>query len=130
LIGGITVIIFIISKFKKEQHLLGKGEKAEGIVFYFSDKTQTTGELEEPPAPYPIIRFVTKNGEWITEEYSVAHSFMKQGDKVKITYDPSNPRNFYVYTNHIDTILYTIGIIAGIIAIGYGLYKLVEYLVN
>jgi hypothetical protein len=134
LVGGILAIWLSTKRLRERDELIDKGERVEGIIFDFlnddgSIVTVSTGDTDFR-ARYPRIRFVTKSGEWITKQYQVTHTFLKQGDKVTVFYDPANPRNFHVQMGSVDVFLYGLIILAGIGAIGYGLYTLIVYLLQ
>jgi hypothetical protein len=47
---------------------------------------------------YPIVRFKTDSGEWITELHNIGlfPGLYKKGAKVIIQYDPQNPKSFTI----------------------------------
>lgn len=129
LIIGILVIYYVWERLKKDKQITRKGENAEGTIFDFTAEPQRSPD-DYMPLNYPIIRFVTKQGEWITEKYHISHTRMKQGDKVQVTYNPANPREFYVHLNHTDTLMYALAIIVGGAGILFSLYNLTVYLIS
>ncbi len=129
LIIGILAIYYVWERLKKDKQITQKGEKTEGTIFDFTEEPQRSSD-NYVPLNYPIIRFVTKEGEWITEKYHVSHTRMKQGDKVQVIYDPANPREFYVHLKHTDTIMYALAIVVGGAGILFGLYNLTAYLLG
>ena len=49
-------------------------------------------------AGYPIIRFLTKENDWITEKSNIGTipGLYKNGEKLIIVYENGNPKNFYI----------------------------------
>jgi len=124
--------VFAFFKFQeKKKRLIENGIEVTGIVFEYSDNASTgyssPGSIE---TNYPTIRFVTKEGLWITEQadYSPSGFFLKQGQKITVIYNADNPKEF-IYKRSID--LSKIGyllLIIGIIAISIGLWFAYKYL--
>lgn len=67
-----------------------------------------------------LVRFKTKEGDWITEPDSnrITGSFLKVQDKVTVIYNPLNPRDFMIKTK------YTNALLAGFALAGTGLIVL------
>lgn len=126
IVAGLCCIYFFMRKSKKGDGLRKSGIRAEGVISDFANNDQGTGHSSGNHS-YPVIRFVTQSGEWITGKYNITHSSLRQGDKVTVYYDHSNPSEFYVEMGGAASLLPAI-LVLGIVAIGYGLYRLVEYL--
>jgi len=77
---------------------------------------------------YPVIRYTTLEKEWITEQYNIGTSYLmayKEGDKVKVVYDPNKTTTFIIddgSTLLIGPILIVIGVIVMIAAFVYYLF--------
>jgi Protein of unknown function (DUF3592) len=93
-ISGILLSIGI-SRWRKGNHLLAKGKKANATVFKnIRDDSGTDG-----PMFYAVIRFITDKQETITKQRNVGYSTpQKVGTKLKIIYDPENPNDFEVHS--------------------------------
>lgn len=99
LIAAIAVVI-VVSLILKRKKLLAAGIQAEGVVFqlnYVNDISVDTSS-GSTGMYYPVIRFLTKENEWITQQYDIGRypSVYKEGDKVVIFYDPTDPTNFII----------------------------------
>ena len=97
IILGLALIIGGYTLLRKLDKMKQNGELVEGIIFSFDGSSSYSGNDSGP-----VIRFVTKEGVWVTKEYSegISHSFMKSGQKVRVIYDPDNPENFCCTLHH------------------------------
>jgi hypothetical protein len=129
ILAGACCIYVFLERSKREHYLRKKGVRAEGIIFDFADTDQDFTNSSGSSTAYPVIRFVTQSGEWITKQYTITHSSLRQGDKVTVYYDTTNPREFYVEIGGIGALLPAI-LVTGIAATGFGLYNLVQYLLR
>ncbi len=105
---------------QKAKNLSGKGIEAEGVVFDIveGDTTRSLGR-------YPVIRFLTSQKEWITQEYNIGISpnLFKKGQKVSVLYNPDDPKEFIIKSAS-TTVVPIVAIILALILLGIGLYKL------
>ncbi len=92
---GIAMIVFGSYKLNEYKDLIKLGTRAEGVVFdieneYFQRDGNTTY--------YPIIRFTTKENEWVTERYGIGSSpsSYEIGESVNIIYDSSDSKKFVI----------------------------------
>ena len=135
LVIGLILVILGFSKKKQRHELLEKGIKTEGVVFSVEKKYTNVriGNIgpdgfDNSPLYYPVIRYTTLEKEWITEEYGIGTSYSiayKEGDKVKIVYDPNKTTTFIIddgSTLLIGPILIVIGVIVMIAALVYYLF--------
>lgn len=129
LIIGVWALYYLSERVKKDKHILSKGVTAEGTIFDFADST-SYDESSSDSIRHPIIRFVTQKEEWITEQYHIAEFGMKIGDKVKVTYDPDEPRTFLIEARTSVTIIYILCGLVGVGGIVCGLYQLIDYLLK
>lgn len=126
-------IIFILAGSKlveKRKNIIQNGIEVEGVIFEFDDSTPPISIDSYDNAKYPIIRFVTKKGEWITEksEYEVSSFLFKEGQKVKVIYNPENPKDF-IFKTKVDFSKFAyLFLIAGIILFSTGLWFAYKYL--
>jgi hypothetical protein len=75
------------------------------------------------------VRFLTKKQEWITADIPVDGSVFytgqyKAGDKIKLLYNPGNPRDFVVLTKQLPGLALLIVIVAGFLFLGIGVYMI------
>jgi len=139
----IQIIIFLVSgaaaifaffKFQeKKKRVIENGIEVTGIVYEYSN----TGSIDYTDSfnskrNYPTIRFVTKEGLWITEQadYGPSGFFLKQGQEVKVIYDTDNPKEFiYKTSTDLPKIGYLL-LIIGIAAISIALWFAYKYLTS
>lgn len=120
--------IFLILGFyfyNRAKHLLTRGRKANAIIFKNNYKASKHGGHY-----YPVVRFLTKRNEWITQELSIGYSVPKdEGSKVEVLYDPMDPTvvelNGRLHLEVLPKIFIGIGFLALLVALGmvaYGLF--------
>ena len=115
---GVFFFAFGIIKFIKGKSLSENGEVVNGIVFRIDNK-MSIGDDENR---VEIIRFVTKKKEWITEELTSTSLIPRSvGDKVKIIYNPENPKEFDIQSDLNLMIVPIIFVAIGAIVIIYGI---------
>ncbi|MBV9962650.1 MAG: hypothetical protein JO072_10420 [Parafilimonas sp.] len=92
---AVIIMIVAISTLNKFKSISKNGIEVEGIVF---DLQASSSAITNVNASYPIIRFLTKENEWITEksDIGVIPGFYKSGEKLIIVYENGNPKNFYI----------------------------------
>ena len=136
LVIGLMLVILGFSKKKQRHELLEKGIKTEDVVFSVEKKyinvrisdMGSDGLNNSPFLYYPVIRYTTLEKEWITEQYNIGTSYLmayKEGDKVKVVYDPNKTTTFIIddgSTLLIGPILIVIGVIVMIAAFVYYLF--------
>ena len=88
LFGSAIFVIVGIILWRKGSHLLSNGKKAKAVIFKNNVKRSgSDGDLY-----YPVVRFITDEQEWITQELSIGYSPAKpEGTKLQVIYDPENP---------------------------------------
>ena len=120
---GIGFLYGSFSYKEKLERLSKTGEIVEGIIFDFAANTSTNSEMH-----YPIVRFVTKKGYWITLKSDVGFNdgYYKQGDAVTVTYNPNRPEEFTILST--SSPLPTLFTVIGIGMLLGGIYALMGYL--
>ena len=99
-------------KWQKGGHLNKNGKITEGIIFRNNYKSN----FDKDGKYYPVVRFLTENKEWITQEIDIGFSSAKkEGQTVALIYDPEEPTNV---TFHSD--LYLKMIPVGLTLLGLG----------
>ncbi|QEC79634.1 DUF3592 domain-containing protein [Mucilaginibacter ginsenosidivorax] len=96
LAGGTFLIVWGIGKINERRKLLKSGLKVDGVVFKLEERLSSG--TDRMLLYYPVIRYVTLDKNWITEEYAVGSnpSAYKEGDVVKIIYDPADYKHFII----------------------------------
>lgn len=75
---------------------------------------------------FPVVRFLTENQEWITQELSIGHNPpMKVGRKVVVIYDPEDPTKVDIKSTFRQVILPRVLVAIGLTGI---LASLLDYL--
>ncbi len=120
LFGGLASITWSIKRFIHFNKLKKTGIRVQGIIF------ELTGGDSEGNS-YPVMRFLTQKDEWITgkPKNNIATSFQKQGDKVSIIYDPSDPNNF-VCDSPANLVIFISFVIGGLGMLGGGIANLLK----
>jgi hypothetical protein len=118
--------------FKKagNEGLKTTGIEVSGIVFLQQTGPGNFTSLNDQDAVNNVvfIRFVTLEKEWITgpikQNFKVFYPGQyKDGERVKVFYDKTNPHNFYVTTKQSDLFVKLSIVIVGLIFIVVGMYK-------
>ena len=126
--------IFAFFKFQeKRKKIIENGIEVTGIVFEHSenepvDYTKSTNFRNN----CPTIRFVTKEGLWITEQadYGGSGFFLKQGQEVTVIYNADNPKEFIYKTSTDLSKFGYLFLIVGIASISVALWFAYKYLTS
>jgi len=123
---------FLFGYFKikqKRERIIENGVEVEGIVFDFSDDNNISSNTNSMNISTPLIRFVTKDGLWVTEKGEWSTTSLKQGDKVIVIYNADNPKEF-IYKTSMDwgNLLVYLFLVAGIVCLGISLWFAYKYL--
>jgi hypothetical protein len=117
---GLILIIVSISIYIRIKKIRKSGIETEGIIF--------SSEMASDPNlrfGFPVVRFLTKENEWITETYNISLSFYKKGQKITIIYLPDKPTEFIIKTKFNYLIIYLLGI-AGVFVLLFGVLQLLK----
>lgn len=117
-VGGIVVIYMAWVKLNNTSTKGKAFQEVDGVVFDLHKSI--THNLY-----YPVIRFVTKDGYWITQtlEDGFSPGIFKKGETVKVRYNKDEPKDFHIISSRLD-IAYIITMIIGFCVIIVGVYKL------
>jgi hypothetical protein len=120
---GLISIVKSCFYVSKKSNLKEIGIPVDGIVF-----TQSGDSVDDVNKKVEI-RFVTKNQEWITgpinQDFQIFYTGQyKDGDHVKVFYNPAAPTEFYVDTKQSELIPRILGGLTGICLILIGLYQI------
>ena len=118
-----------------QSNLKGSGILVEGIVFSQDLKENSNRSFDNFSRHVKdkiTIRFVTKEGEWITEDikqdFGVFYSGQyKNGDKVELYYNKDNPKDFYVDSKQSQIIGKLVFALVGLVLLLTGLYQLFSF---
>lgn len=127
LIIGLTCMFAGFKFREKNKRLISNGIEVEGIIF--SQEESSDGDIENRSA-YPIIRFVTKEGLWITEKTDLAIpvSILNKDKSVKVFYNPDNPKDFVYKTSLPLSWVEYLFIVVGILMLLYGAWNAYNFL--
>ena len=125
LLGG-AIAVFVFFKFReKRKRIIDNGIEVEGIIYEFD------GISINDQASYPLIRFVTKEGLWITEKGDWTSTSLKEGVKVTVVYNSNDPKEFIYRTSYDwSDILTYLFLIAGVVSTCIGLWFAYQYLIS
>src|SRR5258705_9627296 len=88
---GIAFMLIGSVLIDKRKRIIQNGIEVEGVVFDY----ETEYSADNNFLKYPVIRFVTKEGLWITKKSDYGFSFsMRKDKKVTVVYNPDNPEEF------------------------------------
>lgn len=128
---GLIALLIPIIKRDSALKLKESGVKAEGIIYKQEIDSRNNSDFENSSSSMDkvIVRFVTKDSEWITSEIKQPFALFfsgqyKPGDKVDIYYDPKKPTDFHLDTKQSDLAGRILFAIIGLIFFFIGLYKL------
>ena len=129
LLIGIAFILLASKLIGKKKRIIQNGIEVDGIIFGFEyERSSSSSNVNN--LKYPLIRFLTKEGEWFTEksDYGSNISFLKKGTKVKVIYNATNPKEFIFKTSFDFSKLNYLFLVAGIIFFIIGLWLAYKYL--
>jgi len=126
LLGGLILTAFACFFVSKKSNLKQTGIAVEGIVF---DQGRSN-DIDFNHNDKIIIRFVTKKQEWVTgpidQDFQLFYTGQyKNGDHVKVFYNPAAPSEFYVDTKQSELITRLVGGLIGICLSTIGLYQII-----
>jgi hypothetical protein len=129
IIAGLLFICIAVFSKSSDKRLAATGEYCEGIIFKLDYKEGINFNRSDSLTKDKItVRFVTKKQEWITEDLNT--DFMitwtgqfKEGQKVQVIYDPSNPSDFTISNSQAPRMVKGAFILAGLIFVAIGVYK-------
>ena len=123
---GVAAIFAFFKVREKKKRIIENGVEVKGVVFEYDNIS--IGKQE----PFPVIRFVTKEGLWITEKADAALSrnILKEGQEVMVVYNSENPKEFIYKTSFDLSVIYYLFLIAGVICIIMGLWFAYKYLTS
>ncbi|HKB43295.1 MAG TPA: DUF3592 domain-containing protein [Chitinophagaceae bacterium] len=125
LFSGIVLIILAMTLLAKRNKIIQNGVEVEGVIFDFETSDTNNNYLK-----YPIIRFVTKEGSWITKTADYSLPFLKRGQKVIVIYNKDNHEEFIFKTSIDVSKLAYLFLILGIIILLIGLLLAYRYLIK
>jgi len=130
---GVIFVVLGFSKRSQRSALLKDGIKTEGVVFRVEQSNSISigvGNTDtQDISYYPVIRYVTKENEWITEKYDIGAGILNkynEGDKVTVIYDPANNTKF-ILNDTTTKLAAPLAIIIGIVLI---IVPLICYFLN
>ncbi|AYL94999.1 DUF3592 domain-containing protein [Mucilaginibacter celer] len=114
-IGAAVTIMGAILR-DRRLRLLKTGIKVEGTVFSIEYEPYSRGNGGQY---YPVIRYVTNTGEWITKKHTLGSnpSAFTEGESVTVFYDPEKPSTF-ILNDKLSKIVPWGVLILGIVLIG------------
>ena len=123
-IGLVSIFLFLRISHKMA-NFNKTGLDAEGVIFEIEWEHNTVGK-HSASASYPVIRFVTNDGLWITKRYHQSGILIRQGQKVRVKYNPENPEDFVITSGQFRWSAY-IFLVSGIVALIIAIFKVFQY---
>ena len=125
LLTGVACLFAFIKVQEKRKKITTNGIEVKGIIFQYDDDV-----VANDREPLPVIRFVTKEGEWITEkaEYVKSRPLLKEGQEVTVIYNSKNPKEFIYKTNFDLSLLYYLFLVGGLVCLVVGFLFAYKYL--
>jgi len=125
LVIGIGVILYALFRKSPVESWLQKAEKSEGIIFEISSNGRNDSNSED----IVVVRFVTKELEWITAQYKNEFGLFYTGqytigEKVDVLYNPDAPQQFKLLTKQSESTVRIILTLIGFVFLVIGAYKL------
>lgn len=103
--------------------LVASGKRCLGTIISNNFKYDKDGGYY-----YPVVRFVTDDKTWITQELNVGFQpARKEGAKIKIIYNPEDPHDFQLDSFFLMHIIPRLLVATGITGIAYGLMSYLGY---
>ncbi|MCX2743302.1 DUF3592 domain-containing protein [Mangrovivirga sp. M17] len=119
-----ALIIFGIVLWKENDYLILHGRKTKAIIFKNNYEYSRSGGIY-----YPVVRFTTKNEEWITQQLNTGFKpALKEGSNIEVIYDPEDPTNVKINNAFLMEILPKIFLAAGIVGFVLGILDYLEVL--
>jgi hypothetical protein len=123
----ITISIFASSTDKKLKEV---GITVDGIIFSLSEGSNRidSGNYVTNVKDKITIRFLTTDNVWITGQlktnFLIAYTGQyKEGQSVKVTYDPQNPSNFMIVSKQSEKIGRLLFAVVGLLFLITGIFK-------
>ncbi len=122
-VGSVSILLSL-KLTEKKKRIIANGIETNGVIFSFESP-----EISDSSSVYPVIRFVTKEGVWITELADIAlpRFLLKEGQKVRVIYNADNPKEFVYKTTFDVTNLSYVFLVAGFLFIAGGFWMLYKY---
>ena len=127
LLVGISAILAFLKFQDKKKRIIENGIEVTGIVF---EESYHSNINDQSNHKNPVIRFVTKDGLWMTEQADYDSGFLEEGQEINVIYNAENPKEFIYNTSKDITNISYLLLIIGVIAFGIGLWLAYKYLTN
>jgi hypothetical protein len=124
LVGSLSILV-ALKLIEKKRKVITNGIETEGTIVGFE-----MSSIDDVSVYYPIIRFITKEGSWITvmADYAPPRFLLKEGQKVKVMYNTANPKEFVFNTAFNLTKLSHVILVAGLICLATALWFTYKYI--
>lgn len=95
LVVSLCLIGVGVVRLQKNANLLTAGKIAKATIYKNTYRRGSRHRSGSDSGVYhPVVRFLTDNQEWITQELSVGYlPAKKEGTKLEVRYDPEDPTN-------------------------------------
>lgn len=130
-VAGLALIAIAFFYTSEKNKLKETGIPVDGIIFRqeINNYNQSVDDSISSVNNKIIVRFVTQKQEWITGEIKQAFQLFytgqyKDGETIKVWYEPDNPSDFFVDTKQSESIGRAAFAVAGFLLFVFGLYRI------
>jgi len=127
---GVALIIISIFTSSSNKKFKESGITVDGIIFSLEENSnrRSSDNYSINVKDKITVRFLTVDNAWITEQFKtnflIAYTGQyKEGESVKVTYDPQNPSNFIIASKQSEKIARLSIALIGLIFLVIGLFK-------
>ena len=127
---GVALIIISIFTSSANKKFKESGITVDGIIFSLGENSNrmSSGNYSTNVKDKITVRFLTVDNVWITEQFKtnflIAYTGQyKEGESVKIIYDPQNPSNFMIVSKQSEKIGRLLFAVIGLLFLAVGIFK-------
>jgi len=91
LIGGVLAVAWAVLAYRAQRRFLERALQATGVV-----QSLRAERLQRTTIYFPVIQFTTPSGVTVTAESKTSKSGLFIGQKVRVLYDPNDPKNLEI----------------------------------
>jgi len=127
---GVALIIISIFTSSANKKFKESGITVDGIIFSLGENSNrmSSDNYSTNVKDKITVRFLTVDNVWVTEQFKtnflIAYTGQyKEGESVKVTYDPQNPSNFMIASKQSEKIGRLLFAVIGLLFLAVGIFK-------